>query len=84
MVIWQDIVISIVNIVFSLALVPQVYYNFKNKVGSVVISASLPTFLGLYVLTFTFYTLNLYYSTIVSFMTGSFWLILFIQKLIYH
>ena len=80
---WQDLVISIVVIVFSLALVPQVYHGFKNKVGPIRHSASVPTFIGLFVLTATYVTLNLYFSSIFAFITGLLWLTLFIQRLKY-
>ena len=35
--IWQDVVIAIVNILFSYALIPQVYKGFKHKKGFVVL-----------------------------------------------
>lgn len=80
---WQDIVITAVNIIFSLALFPQVYYGFKEKKGSITYATSVPTFIGLYILCFVFFTLNLFLSTIICALTGTLWLILFIQKLKY-
>jgi len=82
--IWQDLVISIVNIVFSISLVPQVIHGFKEKKALITFATSIPTFLGLYVLAFTFFTLDLYYSSILSFLTATLWLVLFIQGLIYE
>ncbi|MCK4550821.1 MAG: hypothetical protein KAT91_02615 [Candidatus Aenigmarchaeota archaeon] len=81
--VWQDIVISIVNIVFIIALVPQIYNGFKLKKGSVIIATSLPTFIGLYVVAIVFYTLQLYYSSFVTVIGGILWTILFIQRLMY-
>jgi hypothetical protein len=81
--VWQDTVISIVLILFSYALIPQVYQGFKKKRGYINIQTSLITFLGMYVLTIVYYTLNLTFSTIIGFITGTLWLILFIQKIIY-
>lgn len=82
--IWQDLIISIVNIVFSISLVPQVIHGFKKKKALITFATSIPTFLGLYVLAFTFFTLNLYYSSVLSFITATLWLILFVQGLIYQ
>lgn len=81
--VWQDIVISIVNIVFIIALIPQIYNGFKLKKGSVIIATSLPTFIGLYVVAIVFYTLELYYSSFVTVIGGILWTILFIQRLKY-
>ncbi len=76
--------ISAVNVVFSLSLVTQVYHGFKEKAGPVRLFTSVPTFLGLYVMAGAFYSLNLYFSSALSTLSGTFWLILFIQRLIYE
>ena len=81
--VWQDFVISIVNIVFMIALVPQVYNGFKLKKGTVLIATSLPTLIGLYVVSVVYYTLQLYYSSIITVLGGILWTILFIQRLKY-
>ena len=80
---WQDTVITIANILFSISLMPQVYHGFKEKVGPIKFQTSIPTFIGLYAVSFTFYTLFLYFSAVLTFLTGTLWLILFIQRLIY-
>ena len=84
MVIWQDIVITFANILFSLSLIPQVYHGFRKKKSEIVLLASIPTFTGLYVLAFTFLTLDLIFSSAMSFITGTMWFILFIQRLRYN
>ncbi|MFA6427746.1 MAG: hypothetical protein WCW16_04900 [Candidatus Magasanikbacteria bacterium] len=81
--IWQDIVITIASIVFSLALFPQVYYGFKNKKGTITHSTSVPTFLGLYVIAITYFSLGLYFSAGMSVVTATLWLIFFIQRVKY-
>jgi len=80
---WQDIVITIGNLVFTIALIPQVYSGFKEKIGPIKYQASVPTFIFLYIFVFTFYSLHLYLSAIVSIFSGTMWLLLFIQRLIY-
>tara|TARA_Y100000310_G_scaffold334530_1_gene414537 strand:- start:756 stop:1013 length:258 start_codon:yes stop_codon:yes gene_type:complete len=81
--IWQDLVISIVNIVFSISLIPQIRHGYKLKKGLITLKTSIPTTLGLYIMAFTFFTLNLPYSAILSFIAGTLWLVLFIQKIVY-
>lgn len=80
---WQDIVISIVIIAFAYALIPQIYQGFKQKKGFINLQTSGITSIGMYVLTFVYFTLSLYFSTIIGFITGTLWAILFFQKLIY-
>ena len=81
---WQDIVLTATNIVFGVSLIPQVYHGFKAKVGPIKLHTSIPTFVGLYVVTFTFVTLSLYFSAISAFFTGTLWLLLFLQRVWYH
>lgn len=81
---WQDTVIAIANVVFSISLIIQVYYGFKEKIGPIKFLTSLPTFIGLFAISFAFWTLGLYFSTIVSFFNGVLWSLLFVQKLIYN
>ena len=80
---WQDIVITIASMFLSISLIPQVYHGFKKKVGPIKPLTSVPSSIGVYVLGIVFCTLSLYLSAIVSFITGSLWLILFIQRMIY-
>ncbi|MFA6547978.1 MAG: hypothetical protein WCT11_03510 [Candidatus Magasanikbacteria bacterium] len=80
---WQDIVIMIVSVVLSLALVPQVYYGFKEKKGPIAFMTSVPTFLGLYVICFAYFTLGLYLSAVIGMVTSTLWLVLFIQRWVY-
>ena len=41
--IWQDLVISIVNLVFSISLIPQVIHGYKTKKGLITLQTSVPT-----------------------------------------
>ncbi|MFH1789811.1 MAG: hypothetical protein ABH832_01965 [bacterium] len=80
---WQDIVITLAILIFSLSLFPQVYYGFKEKKGFITYATSAPTFTGLYVICIAYYTLGLYFSTALCFITGTIWLVLFMQRLKY-
>ncbi len=82
--VWQDIVIMAANIVFSVALIPQVFHGFKKKKGFIKVTASLPTFIGLYAMSFSLFTLSLFFSAVFSAVTGTLWLMMFIQRLIYQ
>ena len=81
--IWQDTTIAIVIIAFSYALLPQVYQGFKQKKGLINLQTSTITALGMYILSFVYFTLELYFSTIMSLITGTLWAILFFQKIAY-
>ena len=81
--IWQDMVIAIASVLFGYSLTYQVYGGFRERKGFLTLQTSLLTTIGLYALTFAFFTLNLLFSTIVSAFNGTMWLLLFIQGLIY-
>lgn len=80
---WHDTIITICIIFFSYALVPQIYQGFKQKKGFINLQTSLITFIGMYVLAFTYFKLDLIFSTIMAMIAGTLWLILFIQKINY-
>lgn len=82
--VWQDLVLTFANIIFAVSLIPQVYKGFKTKTGPITPATSIPTSVGLYIITFAFYSLALYYSAILSFVNGTFWFILFLQRIIYR
>lgn len=80
---WQDLVITAATLVFGASLIPQIYHGFKKKKGFVTLATSGPTFIGLYAITIAFFTLPLFFSSIMSLITGTLWLILFLQGLKY-
>lgn len=80
---WQDIVLTIAIILFSYALIPQVYEGFKKKKGLVNLQTSSITAAGMYAVSIVYFTLNLYFSTIIGIINAVLWTLLFIQKLIY-
>lgn len=81
---WQDIVLSAVGVIFVISLLPQVIHGFKEKVGPIKYLTSVPTFLALYVTAATYLSLHLYFSALTVFLTGTAWLILCIQRALYH
>lgn len=81
--IWQDIVISTANLFFSLSLINQVYCGYKEKSGPIKHLTSVPTFIGSYAICYAFWTMKLYFSSILAFVIATLWLSLFVQRLIY-
>ncbi len=80
---WQDTIITMCILLFSYALIPQIYQGFKRKKGFINLQTSLITFIGMYILAFTYFKLDLIFSTIMATIAGTLWLVLFIQKITY-
>jgi len=80
---WQDYFITFAIIAFGYALLPQVIQGFKKKKGYVNLQTSGITCIGMYLLTYVYFTLDLIFSCTMAFFTGSLWLVLFIQRIIY-
>lgn len=81
--VWQDIVITIVIIFFSYALIPQIIKGFKEKRKLIAFQTTSITSLGMFIISITYLTLDLLFSSIIAFITAIFWAILFIQGIIY-
>ena len=81
--VWQDITITIVNIVFAYALIPQVLQGFKNKKAYINFQTGLLNALGMYAMAIAFFSLGLLFSGIIGTFNATMWLLLFIQRVIY-
>lgn len=75
--IWQDIVISLVGLMFGVILFPQLKDVWRGKTILNLYSASLTT-LGLFILAFTFATMNLWFSFVADFFSATVWFLLFL------
>lgn len=73
--IWQDIVLTIGNFVFLIALFPTVFDNNKPP-----LSTSIPTGLCLLSFAIVYFSLNLWYSSIVVGLAGLTWSIIAYQR----
>ncbi len=80
---WQDGVMIITSIMFSYALIPQVYKGFKLKKGLITLQTSSINTIGMCACTFVYFSLNLFFSGILMAITAIMWATLTIQKLIY-
>jgi hypothetical protein len=74
---WQDYVIAIVSLLFGVILLPQLKDTWHGKTILNLYTAGLTT-VGLYILGFTFFTLNMWISVIAEIISGTIWLLLFI------
>jgi len=82
--IWQDIVLTAAGVIFSISLIPLVWHGFRDKVGPITYKTSVPTALGLLVTGFTYWTLELVFSATMVLISGTLWLLLVIQRKLYH
>ena len=73
---WQDWIISIVQWIFVIALIPTVIHP-NNKPT---LFTSLTTGLAMYVFSFTYGTLHLWMAVLSSVILGTAWLILAYQR----
>lgn len=82
-VVWQDIVISTSNLILAMAIPPMVWEGFKDKAGKVPVITSLPTAIALGSISISFFTLDLYWSSILTGLSTLLWTILIIQRIYY-
>lgn len=81
---WQDIIISLANLLFTYSLLYQVVHGFRKRKGFLTLTMSGLTAFGLYAVGVSFFTLRLYFSATVATINATLWLTLFIQGLIYE
>lgn len=72
---WQDIVLSVSQVVFVIALLPSVFS--KNKPA---IATSVMNLIFLYVISYVYLTLSLFGSAIGIFIVATLWTVLAVQK----
>jgi len=80
---WQDIIIMICNLIFSISLLPQIYLGFKQRKGFINHATTIPTFLGVFVISLAYFSLNLYFSSAMAFLSGVMWFTLFLQRVFF-
>jgi len=80
---WQDIALTIVTIFLTYALIPQVIKGFKIKKNIISKQTASITSAGMYAISIIYFTLGLFLSTTISLITGTLWLIIFIQSITY-
>lgn len=73
---WQDWIVSIMQWVFILSLLPTIFSTTQKPP----ISTSLVSGVGMWVLSATYFTLNLTVSTFSSFLLGALWIVVAYQR----
>ncbi|MBR9706614.1 hypothetical protein GOV14_06270 [Candidatus Pacearchaeota archaeon] len=79
----QDLVITVANLIFTYALIIQVFHGFRTQKISITIQTSVLTSIGLYATGIAFLTLGLTYSGLVCSFNGIMWTTFLIQKIVY-
>lgn len=82
---YQDIVITVVSILFTIFLIPQLYDTYKNKTNINPYTSGLTCF-GMIILAVMYATLDLILSFFTTIMTASIWGLIFVisTKRVYH
>ena len=80
---WQDILLTLVNVIIGYALIPQIFKNFKEKSDNVSLQTSILSGIGLYVVSWIYFTLNLILSAAIVLIIAILWTIITVQGFIY-
>jgi len=80
---WQDFVMGGVGTLFGIALIPEVYRGFKQKIQHMSKYTTVTTAVGIYVLAYAEYTLGMVYAPLLSSLTATLWVLIFVQSIIY-
>mgnify|MGYP006279073299 CR=1 FL=1 len=81
---WQDTALSVINFGFILTLIPAIVHNFKYKdVGGQSLITYISTALLLSIMSFIFFTLDLFLSAVATAGTAVAWYILLSQKIVF-
>jgi hypothetical protein len=72
---WQDFVLSIIGIIFTVSLIPQLIDVRKNNVMNSI--TCFVTSTGCFVIAYIDFTLNLPYASVISIITASLWGLMF-------
>jgi uncharacterized protein with PQ loop repeat len=80
---WQDIGLSVVVILFNIALVPQIIYGAKTKRKTIATSTALLTSAGAAFIAYIYFSLNLYTSAGIQLASAILWFVLLMQSIKY-
>jgi hypothetical protein len=80
---WQDIGLSVIVILFNIALVPQIIYGARVKRKTIATSTALLTVIGAAFIGYIYFSLKLYTSAGIQIATTILWGILLMQSIKY-
>ena len=79
----RDAILTVCSIAFGYALVPQVIYGFREKMDTVTIHTSAVTGSALFAVAGVYFSLRPWFAATACAVTGSLWLALLAQRLVY-
>jgi hypothetical protein len=80
---YSDVIIMACSLVFAIALLPQVLYNYHNKMSAIPYSASIPTATCLGVLALVYAANGFTMSVVVGSATTIMWCTIALQRYLY-
>jgi len=81
--IWQDVVIGVVNVLFMYAMIPQLVYGFKTKKGLISVQFSILNIVAMILLLIVYVSFGLYLSVVLTSALIVLWAVLFFQRVSY-
>ena len=76
----SDILIMLCSIAFTIALIPQVWFNFKNKICGIPYKTSIPTAIFMFLVTLVYISNDFWLSVIMGSMTTLLWVTISMQR----
>lgn len=80
---WQDLTVMVSGFIFCAALIPTIWYQFRVRASTILVSTSLPTAAGLLVLLPVYASLGLWIGTGVLAFNLLLWLVVMAQRVFY-
>ncbi len=77
---WQDVVIAIIGLLFGFILLPQLVDVWKKNMVLNLYTSALTT-IGLFIMAFTFFTLDFWITFVADLFTATVWLLIFILSI---
>ncbi len=81
---YSDQLLMICSFVFAISLIPQVLFNFKNKICEITYSASVSTTIFMFIITLVYISNNFWLSVVMGLMTTFAWFTIAVQRYIYN
>ena len=77
---FSDQLLMICSIAFTVSLIPQVWFNYKNKICEITYKASIPTFLFMCIITLVYIANDFWLSVTMGTSTTLLWGIIAVQR----
>lgn len=77
---FSDQILMICSLVFGFSLIPQVWFNFKNKICGIPYKTSIPTAIFMFLVTLVYISNDFWLSTLMGSITTLLWITISIQR----